>query len=221
MRICLRADSVVIDGYVNAVERNSKPLRSRIGKFVERICKGAFSDALKRNDDVHVLLNHDWSKDLGSTKQGNLELVEDNIGLHARAVITDADVIEKARNGELVGWSFGFQDNDVDNDVDNDTGLPLRKVRSMDLREVSILDRSKHPAYEGTLIMARSDEDVQYLGEPFIDEESISIREETVDEERASDGSDETQPQQDEHPEAIEPIDYSIYESMIAEMKGV
>ena len=217
MKVSIRADSVLIEGYVNAIERNSKPLLSRIGRFIERICKGAFSNALKRNDDVHVLLNHDWDRDLGSTKQGNLELVEDNIGLHARAVITDKDVIESARAGNLVGWSFGFEDtpDGVENRTDSETGFPLRVVRDLNLYEVSILDRSKVPAYDGTLIMARSDDDIQFHGEAFLDE--IQIREETVDEEIRN----EEQPQQDEHPEAIEIIDYSIYEEMIAEMKGV
>lgn len=217
MKVSIRADSVLIEGYVNAIERNSKPLLSRIGRFIERICKGAFSNALKRNDDVHVLLNHDWDRDLGSTKQGNLELVEDNIGLHARAVITDKDVIESARAGNLVGWSFGFEDtpDGVENRTDSETGFPLRVVRDLNLYEVSILDRSKVPAYDGTLIMARSDDDVQFHGEAFLDE--IQIREELADEEIRN----EEQPQQDEHPEAIETIDYSIYEEMIAEMKGV
>ena len=31
------------------------------------------------NNDIHILLNHDWDRDLGSTKQGNLELEEDNV----------------------------------------------------------------------------------------------------------------------------------------------
>ena len=56
MQINIREDSVELEGYVNAVERNSKPLMSRMGKFIERIKKGAFARALKRNDDVHVLL---------------------------------------------------------------------------------------------------------------------------------------------------------------------
>lgn len=211
MKVSIRSDSVIVEGYVNAVERNSKPLNSRIGRFIERICKGAFSNALKRREDVHVLLNHDWDRDLGSTKMGNLELTEDNIGLHARAVITDKDVIEDAKNGNLVGWSFGFEDipNGVENAVDTETGLPLRKVRDMDLHEVSILNRKKSPAYDGTLIMARAD-DVHFFGESFIDEievENLETR-------------DEQQPQQDEHPEADKTIDYSEYESMISEMKG-
>lgn len=207
MKIKIRNDSVTVEGYVNAIERNSKPLMSRIGRFIERICKGAFSNALKRNDDVHVLLNHDWSRDLGSTKTGELELREDNIGLHARAVITDKDVIDDARAGNLVGWSFGFLDvpDGVEQKVED--GMPVRQVRDMELREVSILNKQKVPAYDGTLIMARSEDDFQYYGEAFLDD--LEIREEQ-----------ETQPQQEEHPEADKPIDYSKYESMISEMKG-
>lgn len=206
MKVSIRADSVLIEGYVNAIERNSKPLMSRIGKFIERICKGAFSHAIERNDDIHVLLNHDWTRDLGSTKQGNLELCEDSIGLYARAEITDADVVADARAGNLVGWSFGFQDREVDTGVEQ--GLPLRMVRDMDLYEVSILNKLKTPAYDGTLIMARADDDVQFHGEAFLDEV------ETEEEVRSN---EETQPQQEEHPVVI---DYSTYEAMISEMKG-
>jgi HK97 family phage prohead protease len=215
MKVSIRADSVLVEGYVNAIERNSKPLMSRIGRFIERICKGAFSNALKRSDDVHVLLNHDWTRDLGSTKQGNLELTEDNIGLHARAVITDQEVVEKARRGDLVGWSFGFQDREVEQGVEQ--GMPLRVVKDLDLFEVSILDRTKSPAYDGTLIMARADDDVQYHGEAFIDNVDVEELEERADEEICN---DDTRAEQEEHPEPDKTIDYSEYESMISEMKG-
>lgn len=216
MEVRIRGDSVEISGYVNAVERNSKPLLSRIGRFIERICKGAFARALERNDDVHVLLNHDWDRDLGSTKEGNLELVEDSIGLHARATICDEEIAEKARAGDLCGWSFGFEDTEdgVERSIDEETGLPLRKLRDLNLFEVSILDRTKTPAYDGTLIMARSEDDIQYHGEPFMDEVF------TDDQIRAEEEVREDRPKQDEHPEADKPIDYSMYESMISEMKG-
>ena len=108
MHIRLQKDHVEISGYVNTVERESRPLWSRMGQFIEKIYKGAFKSAISRNDDVHILLNHDWHRDLGSTKQGNLELTEDSIGLHARATISDEEVVQKARNGDLIGWSFGF-----------------------------------------------------------------------------------------------------------------
>ena len=78
------SDNVEISGYVNAIERKSKPLMSRIGQFIERICKGAFKKAIQRNDNIRLLLNHNWERDLGGTKDGNLVLTEDNIGLHAR-----------------------------------------------------------------------------------------------------------------------------------------
>lgn len=210
MQINIREDSVELEGYVNAVERNSKPLLSRMGKFIERIKKGAFARALKRNDDVHVLLNHDWTRDLGSTKKGNLELTEDNIGLRAKCIISDKDVIEMAKRGDLVGWSFGFLDRDVKNGVEN--GMLTREVNDLDLKEVSILDRSKVPAYDGTLIMARSEgsDKELFASEPFDDAEHDVSREtpETRDD-KADDVSRETKQE----------IDYSKYKAMIAEMK--
>ena len=234
MKISIRADSVEIEGYVNAIERNSKPLWSRMGQFIERICKGAFKKALKRNDDVKILLNHDPSRELGSTKQGNLELEEDNIGLKARAIITDKEVVDKARNGDLVGWSFGFTDREVENTIER--GMPLRAVKDLNLEEVSILDRTKTPAYDGTLIMARDDDgELHFRGEDFIDE--VSIRNETVEEvhneeqnivENKENSDDNSQPivdtsdkveEQPKQQEIVENIDYSEYEAMIKEMK--
>ena len=228
MEVRVKEDSVEITGYVNAIERASKPLMSRVGQFIERICKGAFKKALRRNDDVHILLNHDWNRDLGSTKKGNLELEEDNIGLKARACITDPDVIKKARNGELVGWSFGFTDRDVENTLER--GIPHRAVKDLNLEEVSILDRTKTPAYDGTLIMARDDEnEVHFRGEDFIDEvvvfkedDNKEIKEEAQDNEMKKNEVHEEEPKQQE--EVVEntdnqEIDYSKYENMLKEMK--
>ena len=233
MQINVREDSVEISGYVNAVERNSKPLMSRIGQFVERICKGAFKKAIKRNNDIHILLNHDWDRDLGSTKQGNLELEEDNIGLHARATITDRDVIEKAKRGDLVGWSFGFSDRDVENSLER--GIPSRAVKDLDLYEVSILDRTRTPAYDGTLITARAEtNEIHFRGAEFIDD-NVNILEDDEKPLKLENGEpdrkdniqeDEQRSEQqnnvDTNTENQEPksIDYSKYEKMILEMKG-
>lgn len=212
MQINIREDSVEIEGYVNAVERNSKPLMSRMGKFVERIKAGAFTRALKRNDDVRVLLNHDWQRNLGGTKQGNLELTEDSIGLRAKCTVTDRDVMEKAKHGDLVGWSFGFYDRDVTNGVEH--GMLTREVNDLDLEEVSILDRSKVPAYDGTLIMARSDdsEDRIFVSDAFdADDAGHDVPRETP--ETRDDGPD------DVSRETEQEINYDEYRAMIAEMK--
>ena len=209
MQIRIKKDSVEIEGYVNAVERKSKPLWSRMGQFLERICKGAFKRALERNNDVRLLLNHDESKDLGGTKDGNLELTEDNIGLHARATITDPDVVRKAKNGDLVGWSFGFYDKDVEQKRDED-GMPLRNVKDLDLKEVSLLDNTKTPAYDGTLVMVRADESSVFFGEMFSDE--IQIREIEPEPEQTNDV-----PKQQETVEKN--INYDEWDSLIADMK--
>ena len=173
MKIQIRADKVIIDGYVNAVERASKPLISRFGQFIEKICAGAFGRALKRNEDVRILLNHNPERDLGGTGTGELELTEDAIGLRAHAELTDKQVIEDARAGNLVGWSFGFCDRAVDITQDSVTGLPFRMVKDLDLYEVSLLNREKTPAYDGTLVSVRSaegDEKQIYTGENRDDE---------------------------------------------------
>jgi HK97 family phage prohead protease len=213
MRIELRAYSVLIEGYVNAIERNSKPLTSRIGKFVERICKGAFSNALKRRDEVFVLLNHDPDRVLGSTKEGNLELTEDNIGLHARAVITDKDVIEQARKGDLVGWSFGFTDRDVETGEEN--GMVVRNVKDLDLFEVSLINRAKIPAYDGTLVAVRTDDKALNISditevEPTIEEEPQEPQERAEEPVKEDNHADEENGA----------IDYTVYRNMIKEMKG-
>ena len=159
MKVEVRNDSVVITGYVNAVERWSKPLRMNLRgvmqKFIERIKAGTFRTALKRNNNVKVLLNHNPDRELANTKDGTAILEEDNIGLRAEVTITDAEVVEKARNNKLVGWSFGFYSNS--DDVASEGTMATRTVTDMDLVEVSILDDTKSPAYYGTSIETRSE----------------------------------------------------------------
>lgn len=209
MKLTIRNDKVEIEGYVNAIERKSKPLTGYNGKFVEEICEGAFKRALERNDDVHVLLNHDWTRDLGSTKT-NLELEEDSIGLRARFETDDAEVVKDARNGDLVGWSFGFTD--IDCDVREEDGMPLRMVRDLDLYEVSILNRTKSPAYKGTLVSVRNDDGKErFFAEPFFDGR-LECFDETSDMQARAEHEEEEQESKD--------VDYSAYENLIKDMKG-
>ena len=204
MRITIRADAVEIEGYVNAVERLSKPLTDRVGQFYERICKGAFKRALDRANDVRILLNHDWNRDLGGTADGSLELNEYAIGLHARATITDPDVMAKAKNGDLVGWSFGFTDRKVNQGEEK--GLTLREVQDLNLFEVSLLDKSKIPAYDGTLVSVRSADDSHAINIADVTEaEPLIIREDKPKEEPKEEPKE---------------IDYTKYHNIINEMRG-
>ena len=215
MRISIRADHVEISGYVNAVERPSKILHDRSGDFIETVREGAFKKALARNDNVRILLNHDKKRDLGGTKDGNLELEEDNIGLRAKAKIYDKEVIDKARKGDLVGWSFGFTDRDVDKIYD-EKGLLHRAVKDLDLEEVSILDRRRTPAYKGTLIMARDDKEILLGAE--MEAENVEIEEIEKPKEETPKAEERAEEQEPKQQEIVE-IDYSKYENMLKEMK--
>lgn len=192
MQINIRDNSVEIQGYVNAVERKSKKLSTRIGDFVERIKKGAFKRAINNNNDIRLLLNHKWERQLAGTKAGTLKLVEDNIGLRAWAKITDEEVVKKARQGDLIGWSFGFDDIKVEKHEEE--GEIVRDVEDLILYEVSILDRTKIPAYDGNSISVRADDKTFYAGAERIAE--IEVRDYAENE-----------------------IDYSEYEKTIEKLK--
>ena len=195
MRIEIRNDCVLLDGYVNAVGRDSKPIITPHGKVVEQIEPRAFERALSRANNVDLLLNHRKDRKLGSTSDGNIQLFEDNIGLRAIATVTDPEVIQKAREKKLKGWSFGqFVNKDRLEERAND--IPRRHVEDLDLFEVSIIDDRMSPCYVGTSIEQRADKEV--------------ITEQRGDEFRAviEDYTTKT------------PVDYSGYEKRIKKLKG-
>jgi HK97 family phage prohead protease len=173
MRIEIRNDSALIDGYVNAVARDSRMLINDRGEqFVEQIVPKAFQRALEKSDEVFCLLDHLESRVLGSTKQGNIELCEDNIGLRAICRITDGEVIEKATLDKLRGWSFGFE---LLKDRYEDAGgsLKRRYVEDLNLLEVSIIDDKAIPAYVGTSIETRADRNFRIEYRSFDDKSQI------------------------------------------------
>ena len=187
---------MVIEGYVNAVGRDSRVMKDRkTGKrFVEQIRPGAFKRALEQNE-VQLLLNHDEARNLGSTET-NLTLYEDSIGLKARAEITDAEVIEKAKKKKLRGWSFGFYERDA-SEEDAGNGLERRFVEEMELREVSIIDERKIPCYEGTSLEMRAE------GKEIVKSEVVEVRDAYVD----------------CISQKTEPVDYTKYEKRIRELE--
>jgi HK97 family phage prohead protease len=148
---------VLLDGYVNAVGRESRILPSSRGPFREQIVPKTFERALQKTDDVELRFNHNENRRLGSIKDGNLQLYEDNIGLRAIAMVSDEEVIQKAKDGKLTGWSFGFIDQSP-NWQDGPDGVQRRFLEDIELLEVSILDKT--PAYIATSIEARGEEDV-------------------------------------------------------------
>ena len=154
MQIEVRNDgSLEISGYVNAVDRYSKELYSERGKFIERVQPNVFKRALERTDNVDMLLNHDVRCKLASTVNQTLELREDNIGLFAKAVIHDKNVINEAHQGNLKGWSFGFRA--LVDSWDEEQPVARRTLEDIELMEVSLL--TIEPAYIATSVQVRAE----------------------------------------------------------------
>ena len=185
MRIEIRNDSVLLDGYVNAVGRESRILPSPKGRFKEEIVPKTFERALQKTNNVDLLFNHIKERKLGSTSEGSLELYEDSIGLRAIATISDEEVISKAKSGALKGWSFGFISN-RDTWTETTEGIQKRMVEDLDLLEVSVL--SVTPAYVATSIEMRGED--SFVCEQRADEIATRIIDNS-DKEEKNDGSNE------------------------------
>lgn len=149
MKIELRNGAIHLEGYVNAVGRESRQLRDMQGKFVEIIKPGTFAKSLEHRSDVGLMLNH--HRDLKPTK---FKLYEDNIGLRALIDINDPEVVELAEQRKLTGFSFGFVAKEQSWTTDGE--IRKRTITDLDLQEVSIL--SVTPAYIATSIEMRDDE---------------------------------------------------------------
>ena len=224
MKVTIRADTVEIEGYVNAVGRDSRTLTDEYGyPFVEQISPGAFGKALnaaeKAEKEIKMLLNHDDMHEIGSTNR-NLELEEDSIGLHARAVVTDAETIQAAREKRLSGWSFGFRTLDYrESWAEN---MSKRTVTELDLVEVSVIDDRMTPAYAGTSIHARAtdkeetiytramEDKVEYVEAP----DKVSVEAPKTDEPETRNLEDTPDPKVDDSPK-----DYSLYRNKISLLK--
>lgn len=124
------------------------------GMFTEVIERGAFTDAVGR-DDVVFLINHEGLP-LARTRSGTLILREDEKGLFMEASLdmTDPDVrsiVPKMKRGDLDKMSFAFIP--TRQSWDETSATPKRMIQEAQLFDVSIVTT---PAYSGTDIGLRS-----------------------------------------------------------------
>ena len=161
MKIQIRSDRVHISGYVNAVERWSRPLTDKDGKrFIEKIAAGAFRRALEEAPRVGVMLNHE--RTLTDTQSDAVRLEEDSIGLRFDGDIFDPEVIAEAKQKQLRGWSFGFRPGTELKATTDQPGVDYtRTLESLDLLEVSIIDQRKLPAYPATSVEVRDGGEIE------------------------------------------------------------
>ncbi|SEA91316.1 phage major capsid protein [Bacillus nitratireducens] len=151
---------LLVSGYVNQTGQWSQPL-GRENRFIERIEPGTFTRALQRGNDVHFLAEHDNAKLLASTKNGSLQLREDDKGLFMEARISPTtwgkDYHQLIQDGLLTNMSFGMQ---VAKDKwdKRDDGTYQRTISDLHLAEVSVV---RNPAYVQSSIQARSIEVIE------------------------------------------------------------
>lgn len=155
MKIEVRAKDIVVEGYVNAICRDSRILELQDGtRYVEQVQEGTFARAIQNNPEIFLQVNHD--RKIGSTKDGVLELKEDNIGLYAKAKFQDDEILQAAEAGKITGWSFGFVSIEDSWEYTNEN-YKRRILKDIRLDEVSILIGST-PAYAGTSYELRGQE---------------------------------------------------------------
>jgi HK97 family phage major capsid protein/HK97 family phage prohead protease len=148
-------DSLTVSGYVNKTGQWSEIL-GVTKRFKEKIAKGAFSSAIKKaKNDIDFLAEHDSKKILASTRNGSLNLTEDEQGLFMSAVITPTsygrDYYELIKSGIHRNMSFGFK-TVRDSWKNIGSGLFERTIEELELFEVSVV---KDPAYSQSTIAAR------------------------------------------------------------------
>ena len=101
-------DGVTVEGYAAVFDQET----NIGGYFREKIEKGAFSEAIGR-DDVVFLINHEGLP-LARTRSGTLDLSEGDHGLKVRSVLDPSDpdvqsIAGKMRRGDLDKMSFAFR----------------------------------------------------------------------------------------------------------------
>ncbi|MDR6120614.1 HK97 family phage prohead protease [Bacillus sp. SLBN-46] len=164
--------SLRVSGYVNKTEQLSEVL-GVTKRFVEKIAKGTFAQAIKNAKEIDFLAEHDAKKILASTRNGSLQLREDEQGLFMSATIAPTswgkDYYELINSGILQNMSFGFRTiKDSWKALGN--GLHERTIEEMELFEVSVV---KDPAYSQSTIAARGINLVEEVEIPNLQENKI------------------------------------------------
>lgn len=178
MKAEIRADGVHIFGYVNVPGRESRPVMTPRGKVVEVIEQRAFANALSKAENIDLMVDHE--RTVASTTEKTLDLREDEVGLRAYAIISDAEVVKAAKEGKLKGWSFNMRK--VVDEMEERAGkLPLRRVKEFLMSEITLAIK-KMPVYSSTSIEIRAEEEEEIEVRTMIEVvEVIDKRETKID----------------------------------------
>jgi len=181
---------------------------TRIGNYWERIERGAFKDALER-DDVRALFNHDDGQLLGRSSAGTLRMHEDENGLAVEIDLPNTqlgdDVLELVKRGDITGMSFGFVPGEED--WETRSGEQVRIHRSIG----TLIDVSPvtFPAYPGTDVSVRKAQPVMTESRAMSAEEIVAALEEIIAQAKDSETGEEA-PLTEEQAERYEQLEKQL-----------
>lgn len=177
----VQVDSRNITGYAVVYESVSEDLG-----FRERIMKGAITDDTIKKSDVFCLLNHDPSKVLARSKNGEgslkLEIDEQGLKYSFAAPQTDLgnEILEHLQRGEIDSSSFAFT---VSTDEGSERWYTVEGVQYRDIYRIDeLFDVSPvyQPAYQETTVSKRALEELEKQ-KTMQDEKEKEVQEETVE----------------------------------------
>lgn len=179
----VQVDSRNITGYAVVFESNSEDLG-----FIERIMKGAITDDTIRKSDVFCLLNHDSTKVLARSKngEGSLKLEIDERGLKYSFTAPQTDlgneILEHIQRGEIDSSSFAFT---VSLEEGSEKWYTVDGVQYRDIYKIDeLFDVSPvyQPAYQETTVSKRALEELEKQKYTMLDEkEKETVQDETVE----------------------------------------
>lgn len=149
-------DTSTLDGHAS-VTGHPYEVRDAFGTFTETIQPGAFRRTLGENPDVVLLTNH-GGVPMASTRNGTLQLSEDDIGLHVQATLDmtrndSGDIAKAVRRGDLSEMSFAFRIYEGGQSWNDD--YSVRDITQLNLHrgDVSVVTYGANPA---TLVAVRA-----------------------------------------------------------------
>jgi HK97 family phage prohead protease len=130
-------------------------LSEDLGGFREVVLPGAFKRALRGDDDVRALVDHDPSKVIGRARAGTLKLKKDEDGLHVTIkppnTTVGQDIVESIGRGDVDSMSFGFRT--ITDHWETQDEEEIRYLEEVELFDVSPVT---YPAYVDTDVAVRS-----------------------------------------------------------------
>lgn len=164
------SDGFFVRGLVNPTGEWSQTLYDKHGNpFIERVMPSVFENALKRGNDVKLLLEHDKNMLLARTNDETLKLTETSRGLEMQANLVPSNQSEHIhaliKRGTLNNMSFGMVV--LDDSWTKEEGVNKRSITELALYECSIVS---DPAYTQSTVEARSQNIIEDVEVPNLTE---------------------------------------------------